>query len=179
MDLVTLVERARAGDVDAFTELVRRHQGLALGSAVALLRDPDLARDVVQETFVAAWRGLAQLMEPKAFPAWLHGIVRRQAFHVLRARHLEPLAEAERLTGDTPSADQRMEARQRRVLALSALVDLPDGLREPAVLRYVHDCSQAQIATFLGLPVTTVNNRSRGVWGPQLRGPISRGGWSP
>jgi F0F1-type ATP synthase beta subunit len=45
------------------------------------------------------------------------------------------------------------------MLALGALADLPEGLREPAVLRYVHDCSQAQIAAFLGLPVTTVNNR--------------------
>jgi DNA-directed RNA polymerase specialized sigma24 family protein len=126
LDLVALVERARAGDVDAFTERVRRHQGLALGSAVALLRDPDLARDVVQETFVAAWRGLAQLTEPKACLAARHSAT--PGFHVLRARHLEPLAEAEHLTGDTLPVDQRMEARRRRVLALSALVDLPDGL---------------------------------------------------
>src|SRR5688572_12779337 len=81
MDLVALVERARAGDVEAFTELVRRHQTLALGAATALLRDPDRARDIVQEAFVAAWRGLARLADPSAFPAWLRGIVRRQAFH--------------------------------------------------------------------------------------------------
>ena len=159
MDLVALVERARAGDVEAFTELVRRHQTLALGSAAALLRDRDRARDVVQDAFVAAWRGLARLADPAAFPAWLRGIVRRQAFHAMRARHLEPLAEAENLAGDTPSADQQMETARRRALALSALADLPEGLREPAVLRYVHDCSQAQIAAFLGLPLTTVNNR--------------------
>jgi RNA polymerase sigma factor (sigma-70 family) len=159
MDLVALVERARAGDVDAFTELVRRHQSLAVGSALSVLRDPDRARDVVQESFVAAWRGLARLADPKAFPAWLHGIVRRQALHALRARHLEPLAEAEHLAGDTLPADQHVEAAQRRMLALAALAELPDGLREPAVLRYVHDCSQAQIAAFLDLPVTTINNR--------------------
>ena len=159
MDLVALVERARTGDVEAFTELVRRHQTLALGSALALLRDPDRARDVVQEAFVAAWRGLARLADPAAFPAWLRGIVRRQAFHAMRARHLEPLAEAEDLAGDAPSADQQMETARRRALALSALADLPEGLREPAVLRYVHDCSQAQIAAFLGLPLTTVHNR--------------------
>ena len=159
MDLVALVERARAGDVDAFTELVRRHQSLAVGSALSVLRDPDRARDVVQESFVAAWRGLARLADPKAFPAWLHGIVRRQALHALRARHLGPLAEAEHLAGDTLPADQHVEAAQRRMLALAALAELPDGLREPAVLRYVHDCTQAQIAAFLDLPVTTVNNR--------------------
>ena len=159
MDLVALVERARAGDVDAFTELVRRHQRLALGSAHALVRNADRARDVVQEAFVAAWRGLPRLAEPAAFPAWLHGIVRHQALNALRARHLEPLAEAEHVAGDGVPADQHVEADRRRAQALAALAGLPDGLREPAVLRYVHDCSQAQIATFLGLPVTTVNNR--------------------
>jgi RNA polymerase sigma-70 factor (ECF subfamily) len=159
MDHVALVERARAGDVEAFTELVRRHQRLALGSALALLRDADLARDVVQESFVAAWRGLGKLADPRLFAAWLHGIVRRQAFHALRVRHLEPLTGAEELASDTVSADQRVEAARRRMLALAALAALPEGLREPAALRYVHDCSQAQIAAFLGLPVTTVNNR--------------------
>ena len=159
MDLVALVERARAGDVDAFTELVRRHQALALGSALALLRDTDRARDVVQESFVAAWRGLPRLADPRAFGAWLHGIVKRQAFHALRARHLEPLVSAEHLASEAVPADQQAEAARRRTLALGALAALPDGLREPAALRYVHDCSQAQIAAFLGLPVTTVNNR--------------------
>jgi RNA polymerase sigma factor (sigma-70 family) len=159
MDVVTLVARARAGDVEAFTELVRQHQRLALGSAMALLRDPEGARDVTQDAFVAAWRGLAALAEPRAFPAWLHGIVRRCAFHALRARHLEPLAAAEHLPGDAPGADEQVDLERRRGLALAALAGLPEGLREPAVLRYVHDCSQAQIGAFLGLPVTTVNNR--------------------
>ena len=159
MDLVTLVERARGGDVDSFTELVQRYQRLAHGSAMALVHDVDVAKDVVQEAFVAAWRGLPRLLDAMAFPAWLRGIVRRQALHALRARRLESLPEAEHLPGDGPSADQRMDAGRRRLVALAALADLPDGLREPAVLRWVHECSQAQIAAFLDLPATTVNNR--------------------
>ena len=159
MDLVTLVERARGGDVDSFTELVQRYQRLAHGSAMAVVHDADLAKDVVQEAFVAAWRSLSRLLDATAFPAWLRGIVRRQALHALRARRLASLAEAEHLPGDGPSADQRMDAGRRRLVALAALADLPDGLREPAVLRWVHECSQAQIAAFLDLPVTTVTNR--------------------
>src|SRR5512144_1095721 len=109
MDVVTLVERARAGDVEAFTELVRCHQRLALGSALACVRDADLARDVVQDAFVAAWRGLGRRADAKAFPAWLRGIVRRHAFHALRARPLETLSEAEHVAGDAASADQRID----------------------------------------------------------------------
>jgi len=160
MDLVALVEQARTGDVDAFTALVREHQRLAHGCALAMLRDVDVAHDVVQEAFIAAaWRGLARLTEPASFPAWLRGIVRRQALHALRARHLEPLAHVPEVPSELPSAEQRMESARRRELALAALAGLPEGLREPAVLRWVYDCSHAQIAAFLGLPVTTVNNR--------------------
>jgi RNA polymerase sigma factor (sigma-70 family) len=159
MDLVALVTRARGGDVDAFTALVERYQRLAYGSAAAIVHDADIARDVVQETFVIAWRSLPRLLEPAAFPAWIRGIVRRQALHALRARRLEALAEAEQVPDERQSAEQSVEARRRRELAVAALTALPDGLREAAVLRWVHDCSQAQIAAFLGLPVTTVNNR--------------------
>jgi RNA polymerase sigma factor (sigma-70 family) len=159
MDLVALVERARGGDVEAFTELVERYQRLAHGSAVAVLHDADRARDVVQDAFVIAWRGVPRLLDPKAFPAWLRGIVRRQALHALRRRRLAPLAEAGSVPDERPSAEQSAETRRRRALALAALAALPAGLREAAVLRWVHDCSQAQIAAFLDLPVTTVNNR--------------------
>lgn len=159
MDLVALVERARGGDVEAFTELVERYQRLAHGSAVATLHDADRARDVVQDAFVVAWRSLPRLLDPKAFPAWLRGIVRRQALHALRGHRLESLADAGNVPDERPSAEQSAETGRRRELAFSALAGLPDGLREAAVLRWVHDCSQAQIAAFLDLPVTTVNNR--------------------
>src|SRR5882672_9967763 len=157
--LVKLVDRARGGDVDSFTELVQRYQRLAHGSAMAVVHDADAAKDVVQEAFVAAWRSLPRLLAAASFPAWLRGIVRRQALHALRARRLESLDVADHVPGDGPSADQRMDADRRRRVALAALADLPDGLREPAVLRWVHECSQAQIAAFLDLPVSTVNNR--------------------
>jgi RNA polymerase sigma factor (sigma-70 family) len=159
MDLVALVERARGGDVDAFTELVERHQRLAHGSAVAVVHDRDLARDIAQDAFVIAWRGLAGLLDPKAFPAWLRGIVRRQALHALRGRRLATLAEAGDVPDERVSAEQFAEAGRRRELAFVALSRLPESLREAAVLRWVHDCSQAQIAAFLELPVSTVNNR--------------------
>jgi Sigma-70 region 2 len=84
IDLKSLVERARGGDVKAFVELTGRFQHAAYGAALALLHDFQLAEDVVQEAFVAAWSGLPGLAEPAAFPGWLRRIVRHQAFRVLR-----------------------------------------------------------------------------------------------
>jgi RNA polymerase sigma-70 factor (ECF subfamily) len=161
MDHEQLVRRAGAGDVAAFVELTRRFQQFAFGSALTLVRDFQQAEDVVQEAFVAAWSALPSLTEPAAFPGWLRGIVRHHAFRQRRRKRLAsvPLAEAESLPGEEPLPDYILEQRRQAAAALAAISELPDKLREPATLAFVHDCSHQDVATFLGLSLTTVNNR--------------------
>jgi hypothetical protein len=60
---------------------------------------------------------------------------------------------------EEPPADHRLEQRQHVASALAAVAELPDQLREPATLFFVHECSHQDIAVFLGLSVVTVNNR--------------------
>src|SRR5262245_39534760 len=161
MDLESLVREARGGDVKAFVELTRRFQQAAYGSALTLVRDFQQAEDVVQEAFVAAWYGLPTLAEPAAFAGWLRGIVRHRAHRLFRRRQLEcaPLAALDGVPGDDVPADRRV-ARAEEVNAVFAAINgLPRTLREVLLLFYVHDCSQQDIATFLGVPVSTVNNR--------------------
>jgi len=131
MDHEHLVRRASGGDVQAFVELTRRFQHFAFGSALALVRDFQQAEDVVQEAFVAAWSALPGLADPAAFPGWLRGIVRHQAFRMLRRRQLRtvPLAQAEELPGDEPAADHRLAQRHHAAAALAAIAELPDQLR--------------------------------------------------
>jgi RNA polymerase sigma factor (sigma-70 family) len=161
MDHEHLVRRAIAGDRPAFVALTRRFQHFAFGSALAQVGDFQKAEDVVQEAFVAAWLALPTLAEPAAFPGWLRGIVRHQVSRVLRRNHVHamPLAEAEELQSDEQPADHILEQRQQAAAALAAISELPDTLREPAALFFIHECSHQDIATFLGLSVTTVNNR--------------------
>ncbi|HJQ56383.1 MAG TPA: sigma-70 family RNA polymerase sigma factor [Vineibacter sp.] len=161
MNLEPLVKAAQGGDVKAFVELTRRFQHFAFGSALALVRDFQLAEDVVQEAFVAAWSSLPGLADPAAFPGWLRGIVRHQAFRVLRRRHLEnlPLSAADDVASDEPAPDHQLDQRQQATAVLAAMAGLPAGQREVASLFFVHECSHQDIATFLGLPVATVNNR--------------------
>ena len=162
MDLATLIGRARQRDLEAFAEITRRFQHMAYGYALSMLRDLGQAEDVVQEAFVAAWFGLARLEDPAAFPGWLRGIVHHQAHRVLRRRRLEavlPLAEAKGLAMEAPEHEGRIERGRRADTVLAAITELPEPLREVVTLFYVHECSQQDIATFLGLPVTTVNNR--------------------
>jgi RNA polymerase sigma factor (sigma-70 family) len=162
MDLTVLIRRAREGDLEAFAEITRRFQHMTYGYALSILRDLGQAEDVVQEAFVAAWFGLARLEDPAAFPGWLRGIVRHQAHRVLRRKRLEqalPLSEAHGVAAEAPEPEGRIERGRRAGSVLAAITELPEPLREVVTLFYVHECSQQDIATFLGLPVTTVNNR--------------------
>jgi RNA polymerase sigma factor (sigma-70 family) len=161
MELEELVERSRGGDLDAFAEVTRRFQQMAFGYAVALLRDLPQAEDVVQEAFVAAWFGLSTLADSAAFPGWFRGIVRHQAYRLLRQQHLDalPLSDALGVATEEVGPDRRLEHAQRVATVLDAIGRLPTALCEVVTLFYVHQCTQQDIATFLGLPVTTVNNR--------------------
>jgi RNA polymerase sigma factor (sigma-70 family) len=161
MDLEALIGRVRQGDLDAFAEVTRRFQQMAFGYALALLRDLQQAEDVVQEAFVAAWFGLPTLAEPAAFPGWLRSIVRNQAHRLLRQKQLEslPMTAALTVASEESGPDHHIEQGQQVAAVLDAIGRLSDDLREVVTLFYVHECTQQDIATFLGLPLTTVNNR--------------------
>ena len=161
MDLEQLVQRALEGDLSAFVALTRRFQHLAFGAALALLGDFHQAEDAVQEAFLSAWSALPALSDPAAFPGWLRGIVRHHAFRTLRRRHLDivPLEAAEDVPSNARLADDQLDHKQHSAAALAALAALPAGLREPATLFYIHECSHQDIANFLGISATTVNNR--------------------
>jgi RNA polymerase sigma-70 factor, ECF subfamily len=75
-----LVERAMAGDHDAFSELARVSIGRLYAVARLILRDPQRAEDATQEALVAAWRDLSALRDPDRFEAWLHRLLVRACY---------------------------------------------------------------------------------------------------
>ncbi|MGH2531181.1 MAG: sigma-70 family RNA polymerase sigma factor [Thermomicrobiales bacterium] len=163
MDVSALVVKARAGDVDAFTELVRVYQAMAFGYAYSSLGDFHLAEDAVQQAFITAYRNLRRLRQPERFPAWLRGIVRFECSH-LRRKHRVSTVSLD-LAGNVASSiagpAQLAEEREAFKRVLTAIKALPDGEREATILFYVHEYAQRDVAAFLNLPVTTVNNRLR------------------
>ena len=72
MDQRALVERVGRGDHDAFAELVRGAVTRLDQAARLILRDPELARDAVQDALIHAWHQLARLRDPDRFDAWLY-----------------------------------------------------------------------------------------------------------
>jgi len=161
MDVSELVGKARTGDVDAFTELVRRYQAMAFGYAYARLGDFHLAEDTAQQAFIAAWRGLDSLKEPERFGGWLRTIVRFESAHTIRSARVTytQLDDLDGVSGHGP--DVVAENREGLDRVLAAINALPQAEREVTILYYLQDRSQREVAAFLGVPVSTVNNRLR------------------
>ena len=83
-----LVERAMAGDHDAFSELARVSISRLYATARLILRDDGRAEDATQEALVAAWRDLSALRDPDRFDAWLHRLLVRACYReIRRGRH--------------------------------------------------------------------------------------------
>jgi RNA polymerase sigma-70 factor (ECF subfamily) len=83
-DQQDVMERFRAGDETAVRELYCRHAGAIHTVARSMVRDPELVAEVVQQTFVKAWRGAAGFDDARPLAPWLYAIARRTAVDVLR-----------------------------------------------------------------------------------------------
>src|SRR6185437_7463383 len=92
---------------------------------------------------------------------WLRGIVRFQCGRILRKRCLDlvPLEHADARMRDAPGPEHHLEIKEGFHRVLAAIHTLPETQREVAMLFYIKEYSQREIAGFLELPVTTVNNR--------------------
>ena len=160
-ELRTLLTLATAGDAEAYDRIVSRFRDMAYSYAYSIIRDFHLAEDVTQEAFVQAFYDLPTLREPLAFPGWLRRIVFKQCDRLTRRKHVTtvPLEEASQVAAREMGPRQMLEDQERRAAVRSAINALPDREREVVLLFYIRDYSQQEVADFLQVPVTTINNR--------------------
>ncbi len=155
-DLSGLVMASRKGDSDAFEEVVRRFQDMAVGYAYVALGDWQEAEDAAQEAFIAAWVGLVNLRDAAAFPGWFRQIVHTQAQRRLRVKQpqlvsLEQVAEF--------AVDDGTERASLADTIADALQALPEAQRTVILLHYMNDFRLHEIAAFLEVPLGTVKSR--------------------
>jgi RNA polymerase sigma-70 factor (ECF subfamily) len=146
----TLVARSRAGDADAYAELVRRHFRAAYAVALAVTREPAEAEDLAQEAFLVAHQRLHDCREPARFHTWLLQIVRNRALNRLehlkiRSAHADTVRTSDRASGVPPVAGDL--ALRRRLL--DALSDLTEREREVVLLHDLEGWTHSEIAEAL------------------------------
>ena len=155
-----LLKRARAGDLDAFDELMRLHQKQVLSSALRLLGNLEDAQDAAQEVFLRLYRNLAKLPDIEEIRSWLYRVTVNLCNDIHRQRRrrgTEPL-------GPDPSdcaLDPELslvEVERSRLLDL-ALRTLPEKERAAVVLRDVQGLSTREVAGILGSSEVTVRSQ--------------------
>lgn len=162
-----LVRRMRLGDEAALEALYGRYGGLVYTLALRIVGDPELAREVLQDTFLRAWDGREGYDADRGrVPWWLMGIARNRAIDVLRSRsHQARLREDARLTADTRSSEATEPAVTETVALRRAVTDALRGLsavqRQAVELAYYGGFTQAEIARELGEPLGTIKSRTR------------------
>ena len=159
-----LVERAKRGDVDAYEELVHRHQAIAFRTAYVIARLAPDAEEAAQDAFVKAYRALGRFRSGAPFRPWLLRIVANEARNRRRAggreQRLALRAAAEGPSGDAaPSPEAAVLRGEGRAALLAAVERLPEEQRLAVVCRYFLDLSEEETAVTLGCRRGTVKSR--------------------
>lgn len=154
MDDQLLARRARGGDDVAFETLVRRHTATVWRFARTMTPDDHAAEEIVQDTFMKAYRGLGSYRGEGAITTWLYSICRRTAID--RGRGRSAVVVALDAARSVPARDL---AADDRVVLEAAIASLPEEEREAFVLSAVLGYSQEEAAALVGIPASTMRSR--------------------
>jgi len=171
-----LVERTVAGDQKAFELLVLKYQRRIERLIGRMVRDTDLVEDIAQETFIRAYRALAQFRGEAQFYTWLYRIAVNTAKKALGDLKRDPLVSESALRGaggdeeDETSAVENelttaetpetvLAAKEIAAAVNSAMDALPEELRQAVTLREIEGLSYEEIAEVMNCPIGTVRSR--------------------
>ena len=162
-----LVQAVLAGEHETFAELVERYERLVFSFLLTRLNDLQEVEDIVQETFVKAFRHLASFDCERRFAAWLLTIARnllidsrRKAGRSVASTNLVNevmLTDSAREAGSQPSEIVVRRERFRSIVVM--IQELPEELRTPFLMRVINELPYQEIAEILDVPLQTVKNR--------------------
>jgi RNA polymerase sigma factor (sigma-70 family) len=161
-----LVVSAQRGDPEAWSGIIDRFENFATALAVGLCGDIDDAPDIAQEAFVLAFRHVADLQDPSAFPAWLMQLVRTAASRRVRRRSLAtvPLGSDENVprafVDGVAGPDEQMLVAIDAANVRAAVERLPEGERCVVALHHLAEMPYVDVAAFLGITVSAAKKRA-------------------
>lgn len=156
-----LVEEAKNGSTEAFSELVRRHQKVVLRLAMRMTRDLSLAEDITQESFVKAYRKLHMFEHRSSFKSWLYQIAANTAKNKLRSKKYEIIPIDKINISVTPQAEQELIKQNISESFKEEIDELPPKQRMALVLRVFEDMSFKEIASIMECPYDTAKANYR------------------
>lgn len=164
-----LLERARAGDREAIEALLERHQSQVYRFGMKMCRDPEDAKDVLQETLLSMARGVRDFRGASSISTWLYTIARsfcikkrrRSKFAPEEERSLdtEMVAEGRQLADPAQSPDEALAGKQVEHALEQAIRGLDPMYREVLLLRDVEGLTAPEVAEVLGVSMQAVKSR--------------------
>jgi RNA polymerase sigma-70 factor (ECF subfamily) len=164
-----LMERVKAGDMDAFRELVETHEQRVIGTVARMIGDPVEAEDLSQQVFVRIWKSAARWEPTAKFTTWLYTILRNLVFNESRRRARHKTTSLDAATGDderpqqftdtnVKSPDTTMLDAEMQDAIERAIQELPEAQRMAVVMRRYQDVSYEEIGEVLDLTVPAVKS---------------------
>jgi len=162
-----LVRRSKEDDERAFGELVSRYESKVYSLALRMVRNPEDAEDVLQDTFLRAYRGIKSFQGASTFSTWIYRITANSALMRLRKKQLPTVSiedQEERETpvniADwTPGPVEQLMTQELQTEMDEAIEALPPEFRQVFILRDIEERSNAEVAEILDLSVAAVKSR--------------------
>ena len=165
-----LIERALAGDDQAFAELLKRYRQPLYHMIFKMVHNKEEAEDLVQEAFIKAFKALGSFNEEYAFSTWLYKIAVNNCIDYLRKKRLQTFsydkpmemkdgALRREYADYEPTPDNRLLSAEKSRIINRAIDELPPKYRTVIVLRHREEYSYEDIAEKLNLPLGTVKAR--------------------
>ncbi len=149
------LERARAGDEDAFASMVAGNEAMVFSIAYHFFHDRSRAEEVAQDVFLQLYRNLASIESPTHLVHWLRQVTTRRCIDSERRSrmHLVALDSVPDIQSNDRTADPLLDRRLRELIAT-----LPAIQRAIVTLRYQEDLDPSEISRIVGMPVNTVKS---------------------
>ena len=157
----SLVVRAKAGDREAFSLLIRHNIQRVYRTAYAILKNRDDAEDIAQETFVRAYQSISRFDETRPLFPWLYRIARNLCLNRIQrvTKRETELPEFDYLPDTAAGPEETVVAAEERQRVRNAVGCLPDQHRQIIELSHFQECSYREMADILDLPMGTVMSR--------------------
>ena len=152
MEEARVIALVRAGEADAFAEIIEHYQASIIRYLYRMTGDYEMAKDLAQDTFIQAYKGILKTNAELSFKAWLYRIATNNALQFRRRKRLlsfVPFVDSRKL--DIPTIETSPDYADERMAIEETLLRVPDKHRTCMVLHFVEGLKYREIAEILGI----------------------------